>query len=118
MYLTSLFPRVKIAKTEVINHGGGIFRIKAEVENTGFLPTALAQGVVSRAVKPTMVQLGVDPASIVAGNEKTGFFQALSGSGGARQSYEWLIKGKPGAVVTLKVVSQKGGADQATLKLQ
>jgi hypothetical protein len=68
-------------------------------------------------VKPTLVQLGVNPDDIVAGNEKTSFFQALAGSGG-RESFEWLIKGTPGASITLKVVSEKGGADQATLKLQ
>jgi hypothetical protein len=117
LYLSSLFPHVRIAKTEVISHGAGIYRVKAEIENAGFLPTALAHGVASRAVRPTMVQLGVDPNDIVAGSEKTSFFQALAGSGG-RQAYEWLIKGKPGSTVTLKVVAEKAGADSATLKLQ
>jgi len=117
LYLSSLFPHVRIAKAEVTNHGGGIFRIKAEVVNTGYLPTSLAHGAVARAVKPTMVQLGVDPGDIIAGNDKTNFFQVLPGSGGL-QSYEWIVKGKAGTAVTLKVVSQKGGTDTATLKLQ
>ena len=117
VYLASLFPKVRVAKTEVTNHGGGIFRIRAEVENAGFLPTALAHGVVSRAVKPTMVQLDIDAADIIAGNEKTNFIQALPGSGG-RQSYEWVVRGKPGQTIALKVVSQKGGADTATVRLQ
>ena len=64
-----------------------------------------------------MVQLGVDPGDIIAGNDKTNFFQVLPGSGGL-QSYEWIVKGKAGTAVTLKVVSQKGGTDTATLKLQ
>ncbi len=117
VYLASLFPRVTIASTGVTSHGAGLYRVKAEVENAGYLPTALTQAVDSRAVKPTMVQLGVNPDDIIAGNEKTSFFQALAGSG-ARQSYEWIIKGKPGTTITLKVVSQKGGSDSATLKLQ
>ncbi|MGE5358647.1 MAG: M14 family metallopeptidase [Bacteroidales bacterium] len=117
MYLSSLFARVKIVKTEVTSHGAGIFRIKAQVANTGYLPTSLAHGVVSRAVKPTMVQLGVDPNDIIAGNDKTNFFQALPGSGGL-QSYEWIVKGKPGATVTLKVMAQKAGTETATFKLQ
>ncbi|MFB3854125.1 MAG: M14 family metallopeptidase [Vicinamibacterales bacterium] len=117
LHLSSLFAKVRVAKTEVTNHGGGVFRIKAEVENAGFLPTALAQGVTARSVKPVMVQLGVEPGDIIAGDEKTNFIQALAGSGG-RESYEWLVKGKPGQTVTLKVVSQKGGSDSATLRLQ
>jgi small ligand-binding sensory domain FIST len=117
VHLTSLFARVGIAKTEVTALGGGLYRVKAEVENTGFLPTALAQGVTARAVKPVMVQLGVPPESIVTGSEKTNSIPTLAGSG-SRQSYEWVITAKPGSTVTLKVVSQKGGADTATLTLK
>ena len=97
--------------------GGGLFRIKADVENAGFLPTALAQGVTARSVKPVMVQLGVPPESIITGSEKTSFIPTLAGSGN-RQSYEWVVTGKPGATVTLKAVSQKGGTDTATLTLK
>jgi hypothetical protein len=117
VYLTTLFAKVKIAKTEVINHGGGIFRIKAEVENSGYLPTALQHGVTSRSVKPTMVQLGVDPQQILSGSAKTNFFQKMDGSG-KRQKYEWLIKGKSGDKIELKVVAQKAGLDTKTIDLK
>jgi hypothetical protein len=117
VHLTSLFARVAIAKTEVTALGGGLYRVKADVENAGFLPTSLAQGVTARSVKPVMIQLGVPPESIITGAEKTSFIPALAGSG-SRQSYEWVIKGKPGTSVTLKAVSQKGGTDAATLTLQ
>ena len=97
--------------------GGGLYRVKAEVDNGGFLPTSTAQGVRARSVKPTMVQLGVDPNDIVSGAAKTNFFPTLAGSG-RRQSYDWVIKGKPGSTITLKAVSQKGGAATATLTLK
>jgi len=64
-----------------------------------------------------MVQLGVDPNDLVSGSPKTNFFQSLAGSG-RRQSYDWIIRGKPGTSITLKVVSLKGGTDTATLKLE
>lgn len=115
--LSGLYAKVKIAKTEVINHGGGLFRIKVEVENEGFLPTALNQGVTSRAVNPTMVQLGVKPETIISGNAKTNFFQALAGSG-MRQKYEWLIKGKSGDKIELIVVAQKAGTDKVNITLK
>ena len=117
VHLTSLFARVAIAKTELTALGGGIYRVRADVENAGFLPTSLAQGVTARSVKPVMVQLGVPPESIITGSEKTSFISALAGSG-TRQSYEWVIKGAPGSTVTLKAVSQKGGTDTATLTLK
>jgi hypothetical protein len=117
LYLSSLFARVKVAKTEVINHGGGLFRVKAEIENAGFWPTALAQGQTARAVKPVMVQLGVDPATVLSGNAKTNFLPVLAGSG-TRAKYEWLIRGKTGQVVDLVVQSEKGGSDTAKITLK
>ncbi len=95
VYLSSLFAKVAIAKTEVTALGAGLFRIKADIENSGYLPTALSQGVQARAVKPIMVQLGVPPESIVTGNPKTNQIPALAGSG-TRQSFEWVIKGVAG----------------------
>ena len=117
LYLTSLFAKVSIAETSVVSLGGGLFRIKAEVVNSGFLPTSTTQGVVSRSVKPTMVQLSVAPETIVSGDAKTNFFQSLAGSG-RRQKYEWIVKGKPGDTVKLTVASQKGGSDSAALALK
>ncbi len=117
LYLSTLFAEIKVAETEVINEGGGLFRIKAEVSNEGYLPTALRQGVQARSVKPTMVQLEVKPEQIIGGNNKTNFFQALEGSG-KRQKFEWLIKGKTGDQIDLKVVSQKGGTDLAKITLK
>ena len=117
VWLSGLYANIKIAKTEVINHGGGLFRIKAEIENSGFLPTSLSQGVTSRSVKPTMVQLEVEPEAIISGSSKTSFFQALDGSGN-RQKYEWLIKGKAGDKIDLKVVAQKAGTDRVSITLK
>jgi len=116
-YLSSLFPKVAIAATSVTSLGGGLYRVKAEVENGGFLPTATAQGVRARSVKPTMVQIGVDPDDIVSGAPKTNFFPMLAGTG-RRQSYEWIIKGKPGSTVSLKAVAQKGGSATTTVILK
>ncbi|MBA2305130.1 MAG: hypothetical protein H0W08_21225 [Acidobacteria bacterium] len=116
-YLSGLFPKVSIASTSVTSLGGGLYRVKAEVENGGFLPTSTAQGVRARSVKPTMVQLGVDPNDIVSGAQKTSFFPTLAGSG-RRQAYEWIIKGKPESAVTLKAVAQKGGSATSTLTLK
>jgi hypothetical protein len=116
-YLSGLFPKVRIAETSVVSHGGGIYRVKASVENAGFLPTSAAQGVRARSVRPTMVQLEVPPEDIVSGSAKTNFIPTLAGSG-RRQSYEWIIKGKPGSTVRLRVVSQKGGSATETLTLK
>jgi len=117
VYLSSLFPKIGIAKLDAVNHGGGIFRIKAEVENSGFLPTSLAHALTARAVKPSMVQIQVAPESILSGNPKTNSIQTLAGSGG-RAKFEWLIKAKPGDKIELKVVSQKAVTDRRSVTLK
>ena len=118
LYLTSLLPKVKITKLEAVNHGGGIFRIKAEVENIGFLPTALAQAVASQAVRPAMVQLQVKPEDILAGNVKTNYVPTLPGSGNGAMKFEWLIRARAGDSIALKLVSEKGGRDTAKVTLK
>lgn len=117
VYLASLFPGIGVAEFTAANLGGGLFRIKAEVENKGFLPTSLAHGQVSRTVRATLVQLSIPQKDIVSGDPQTNNLPILAGSG-RRQSYQWIVKAKPGATVTLKVVAQKGGTDTATITLK
>ncbi len=117
LYLSSLFPRVSVPTFSVTSYGGGLFRLKAEVENSGYLPTSTAHGVAARAVRPTMVQLGVAPEDIVSGRAKTNFIDALAGSG-RRETFEWIVKGKPGQTVTLTVASQKSGKATSTVTLK
>ena len=117
VYLTSLFPRLKIAKSEATALGAGLYRVKAEVENGGFLPLALAHAVTARAVTPAMIQIAVPPEAVITGTEKTTYLPTLAGSG-SRQRYEWMVKAKPGTTVTLKAASQKGGTDTATVTLK
>jgi hypothetical protein len=117
VHLASLFPLVKVASFEAVAHGGGLYRIKAEVENAGFWPTSLAQGQTARSVKPTLVRLGVDPGAVLSGSAKTSFLPVLAGSG-SRARYEWLIKGKTGQVVELLVQSEKGGSATARVTLK
>ena len=117
LYLASLFPKIAVADFSAVNLGGGLYRIKAEVENKGFLPTSTAHGQVSRTVRATMVQLSIPQKDIVTGDAQTNNIPVLAGSG-RRQSYQWIVKGKPGATVTLKVVAQKGGTDTATVTLK
>jgi hypothetical protein len=115
--LAGLLPRVRIAGTEVEALGGGVFKITAEVENTGFLPTSLRQGQTSRAVGPTLLQIQVDDQTILTGEDKTIRMGVLSGSG-TRESHTWVIQGRQGAQVEIKLLSQKSGNDTATVTLR
>lgn len=115
--LAGMLPRVRIADTEVENHGGGIFTVSVEVENTGYFPTSLQHGVVSRSVQPMIVQIQVAADAILTGAAKTSRVQRLEGSG-ARERFSWVIRGQEGTSVEISVRSQKGGTATATVTLR
>lgn len=115
--LASMLPRVRIASTEVKAHGGGLFTVTVDVENTGFFPSSLQHGVVSGSVKPVLVQIQVPVESIVTGAPKAMRIASLNGSN-SRQRVSWVIRGKSGAAVVIDVLAQKGGTDSATVTLK
>lgn len=115
--LAGMLPTTRIVNTEVIAHGGGIFTVTAEVENSGYFPTALEHGVTAGAVNPVTVQIGVDPEDVLTGAAKTSTTQALAGSGG-REKFSWVIRGGSGDQVQIRLVSEKGGNDTATVTLR
>jgi hypothetical protein len=115
--LAGMLPRVRIAETKVTAHGGGLFTITVEVENTGFLPTALRHGQRNRAVGPTLLQLHVDNDNILSGASKTASVSVLAGSG-SRASVTWFIRGREGAEFEVTLRSMKAGHDTTTVTLR
>jgi hypothetical protein len=115
--LAGMLPRVRIASTEVKAHGGGLFTITVDVENTGFFPSALQHGVIAGSVAATLVQIQVPRDDIVTGAAKSVSLPTLAGSN-ARQKVTWVIRGRPDASVVITVLAQKGGTDSATVVLK
>jgi hypothetical protein len=115
--LAGMLPRVQIVETEVEAHGGGVFTVKATVENAGFFPTSTQHGVRSRSVGPTFLQIQVDPEAIITGADKTTSVGVLNGSG-AREEVTWIIRGRAGADIEIKLLSQKSGQDSHTVTLR
>lgn len=115
--LASMLPRVHIANTEVTAHGGGIFTVSVDIENTGFFPASLQHGIVSRSVNETLVQIDVPSTDIVTGAPKSARIRNLDGSN-SRERITWVIRGKANASVAISVLAQKGGTDSATVTLK
>ena len=116
-HLSTLLPRVRIASTEVEAHGGGVFTVTAHVQNTGYFPSALQHGVRSRSVDPVSVQIQVEAEDILTGAAKTHMIQKLNGSG-TTQTVSWVIQGRDGTSVEIRVRAEKGGSDTATVTLR
>ncbi len=115
--LAGMLPRVRIAEAKATANGGGVFTVEVAVENTGFLPTSTQHGATSGAVSPVQVQIQVDPSDILTGADKTATVAKLDGSG-ARERWTWVIRGRQGERLEIKLYSQKAGTDVATLTLR
>jgi len=115
--LAGMLPHVRVAETEVTSHGGGVFTVSVTVENTGYFPASLQHGVVAGAVDPTIVQLQVPPETLLTGHDLTHRIARLEGSG-ARETVTWVIRGRQGESVTIRVRAQKGGTSTFTVTLR
>ena len=115
--LSTLVPRVAVASLTATRLGGGLYRIRADVENRGRWPTALQHAITARAVKPVLVAVDVAPAAIVSGAPKHQFFPTLAGSG-RRERIEWIVRAGAGQSVTVRVVAQKGGTATQTVRCE
>lgn len=117
-FLTDLagrLPRIAIRKVEVKALGEGVLDITAQIENTGYLPTATAQGQTSREIHLTRATLKVD-ASLVLSGERTAMLGPIPG-GGMREA-RWVLRAKESKAVTLEVISMIAGRVTREIELK
>jgi Zinc carboxypeptidase len=114
--LAGRLPSLSIKEAKAEAKGGGIFEIKATIENNGTLPTALAQGLTTRKAPPVLVKLGVGNAKLLSGRALIRV-DTLGGSGGSRE-FRWLILAPEGTkVVTLEATCPKAGSARREINL-
>lgn len=114
--LAGKLPRIGIRKIQVKSLGNSVYDVTVQVENTGYLPTALAQGVVTREVNPTRVTLDAEDAAVLSGSRRT-LLGPIEGSGGSKD-VRWVIIGKGRDRIDVEVVSALGGTAKATVELK
>jgi hypothetical protein len=115
--LAGRMPGLSIKEAKAEAKGGGIFEIKATVENPGTLPTALAQGVVTRKAAPVLVKLlDLGDAKLLSGRSLNRI-NALAGMGGT-QEYRWLVLVPEGKkTLTIEATCPKGGSARREISL-
>jgi hypothetical protein len=119
VFLTQLaekFPELRVRQTKVKNLGEGVFDVTVQVENSGYLPTALAQGGVTREVHPTLVELKLDEKTILSGSKRA-VLNAIEGSGGMRE-VRWVIHAPNTTKVGVSVRSTFAGSFDAEIELK
>lgn len=114
--LGGMLPNVRFVEATAEAIGGGLWKVDAVVENTGYFPTTIAHGQRNGAVDPTLVQIQIDADDIVSGDAKTARTNRIEGSG-ATAGYSWIIQGSAGQTIEITSRAMKGGRDTITVTL-
>lgn len=115
--LTAMLPRVQIVDTEVTALGGGLYSVEVMIENSGYFPSSLAQGQVAGSVHRVLAQIDVDVDRIITGDTKSARVAELAGSGN-RHRFRWVVEGRDGENIGIRVRAQKGGIQSTTVTLR
>ena len=114
--LVSLLPAVSIRKVRVEALGSGLFRIRAEIANDGYLPSSTEVGIRLRMPRPVRVRLEVPEGAAIVGGRRQELLEPLPGSG-AGVEHSWLVRGSSGARVTLTAGSPVTGTATQSITL-
>jgi hypothetical protein len=118
-FLTELagkFPRVGVRKAVAKHLGESVYEVTIQVENTGYLPTSLAQGNTTREVFPTRVVLDLDQKALLSGS-KISMLGTIEGSGGMKE-LRYIVHAKDRNRVGVEVISMLGGSVKTAIDLK
>jgi hypothetical protein len=130
--LLGILPRIVFVEERAERLSGGVYRVSALMQNTGFLPTWLSEaGKASRQVKDIEVSIELDGEAELLSDRADLKFGQLDGRASCHESFSffprygnetrkrvsWLVRGAPGAVVSLLAESTKAGVARARVTL-
>lgn len=107
--------RIGIRKIKTQHLGQAIYDIEIQVENTGFLPTSLAQGQTTREIYPTRLVLELDDEFFLSGARIT-TLPTLAGSGGMVET-RYIIYAPGRKKIDFTIVSMLAGQVEGTIDL-
>ena len=131
LLLSDVLPRLAISQIDVEPIEPQLYRIRAAIDNTGFLPTFTTQQARKRGVaRPIRVELELDEANALIQGQRIseiGHLEGRSnkmavfsfGSAGTdnRALVEWTLRGSPGDTVFLRVLADRAGQIETQFQL-
>ncbi|MCP4611989.1 MAG: hypothetical protein GY845_25085 [Planctomycetes bacterium] len=108
--------RISIRKIETKHLGQGTYDIEIQVENTGFLPTSLAQGQTTREVYPTRLVIELDDEHFLSGTRIT-TLPVIPGSGGMVEA-RYIIHAPDRKTIDFEIISMLAGQVEGAINLE
>jgi Zinc carboxypeptidase len=110
-------PRIAFRKIETKHLGKGVYELIIQVENTGYLPTVLAQGRTTREVHQTRLLIDLPKEAFLSGSRITRL-PPIGGSGGMVEVRQIIHAPSHDKPVEVTVISMLGGTVNTTVKLE
>ncbi len=111
--LAEMRPEIRIRNVETEVLGRGVYRITADIVNSGILPTVSELGERVRWVQKTVVRLETDEGQETLSGNRIEVLDAVQG--GKTETRSWLIKGR--GSVKLRAGAENTGFDEVIIRL-
>jgi hypothetical protein len=115
--LARMLPSITVQAVNVTEVGPRVYRVRAMIQNNGFLPSNAAIGVRSRLPQRVRVELQLGNDQQLSSGRKMQYVNAIPGSGGT-ETFEWVIVGAPNSTLTLNVGSPHAGLSSQSITLR
>ncbi|SEQ40813.1 Zinc carboxypeptidase [Devosia sp. YR412] len=124
-------PLVRVDDVKLTPISDGVYKVRAEVGNHGYLPTNLSNvAVVNKVAKPVLVSIAIAGGEVLM-NPVTAELGNLAGRNerlypwspwgqqwsATTRAAEWLVKAPSGAAITVTSKSEKGGTHTVSVPL-
>jgi hypothetical protein len=115
--LAGMLPQIALRDVAVVRLGEGMYRVTAEVINTGALPSTTALAGRLRNPRRVRVDLGLAGTTLVSG-DAVRLIGALPPGGGRGTELRWTVAGRAGTTLTLTAGSPVTGTVSQTVTLK
>lgn len=106
--------RIRIAEARVAKLGGGVYEVKAWIENAGDLPYPTAIGARNQRILPVVVTLGGDGFEIAQGKTRS-LVSAIPARGA--QAVTWIVRAAKPVKIEIKAETRIAWSDARTVDL-
>jgi hypothetical protein len=117
MVLAKVMPRLEIRDVTAKSLGGGIYKVVAEVENVGYIPTATETAKKLKRAEPVKVTISGKDMEVLGGKPEISIGH-LDGRPSRPTKATWMIRAKAPLELTVSAYVPTGGGDTGSVKVE
>jgi hypothetical protein len=117
MVLLEVMPRIDVHSVKATSLGDGVYKVVAEVENTGYIATATEVAKKLKRIDPVKVTLSGKDVEFLGGKGEVSIGH-LDGRPAEPKKATWMIRAKAPVELTVSAYVPTGGRDTESVELK